>query len=90
MARRGFEDNPQLPGSNGWQLRRWIALADAGRLQEEYFQQFIPDQQVERLIKDGTLSRDERVARFHPLALQWPAASGPAHVISHNMMPPDS
>jgi hypothetical protein len=65
LARRGFHDNPQLPESHGWQLRRWIALADAGRLQEEYFQQFIPDQQVERLIKDGTLSRDERVARFH-------------------------
>lgn len=65
LARRGFAADETLAPSHGWQLRRWIRLADAGRLQEEYFQQFIPDDQVDRLLSEGTLCRDEHVARFH-------------------------
>jgi hypothetical protein len=34
-------------------------------LNQEYLQQFIPDEQVAHLVEDRTLYRDERVSRFH-------------------------
>ena len=65
LARRGFAANGHLPQAWGWQLRRWITLADSGQLNQEYLQQFIPDEQVAHLVEDRTLYRDERVSRFH-------------------------
>jgi hypothetical protein len=59
LARLGFASNPHLSQAHGWQVRRWINKAAAGRLLEEYQQQFIADEDVERLIADGTLCRDE-------------------------------
>ena len=42
-ARHGFEASPQLALGHGWQLRRWIRLAQEGVLRVEYDQQFAVD-----------------------------------------------
>jgi hypothetical protein len=65
LARVGFVANPYLPEYHGWQVRRWIHLSDSDKLYGEYLQQFIPDEDVERLLAAGTLSRDESVRTFH-------------------------
>ncbi len=59
LARLGFAANPHLSQAHGWQVRRWINLASAGRLLEEYYRQFIPDEDVGGLIADGTLCLDD-------------------------------
>jgi hypothetical protein len=64
-ARLDYAANPQLPPSFGWQVRRWIRLHDAGRLHDEYLQQFIPDETVNALLDANTLCRDETVRNFH-------------------------
>jgi hypothetical protein len=65
MARLDFAQNPHLSQAHGWQVRRWIRLADSGNLYNEYLQQFIPDEDVQRLLEDGTLILEESVSRFH-------------------------
>jgi len=66
LARRDFTANPHLRQAHGWQVRRWINLASAGRLLEEYYRQFIPDEDVGGLIADGTLCRDDSVTVVEP------------------------
>lgn len=68
LARIGFRLNPHLPQVHGWQVRRWIDQLDAGTLHDEYVQQFIPDDQVDRLLLDGTLARDASLVSFHRTA----------------------
>ena len=65
MARLGFAENPQLSQQYGWQVRRWVRMADSDALYGEYLEQFIADEDVERLLADGTVLRDETVSRFH-------------------------
>ena len=65
LARIGFETNPQLSEAHGWQVRRWIRLAQTDRLYDEYLQQFIADEDASRLLADGTLVADDNVRRFH-------------------------
>ncbi len=62
LAESDFAANQDLPPTYGWQLRRWIELARRGQLFEEYLCQFVPDQDVERLLQDGTLAREWRIA----------------------------
>jgi hypothetical protein len=62
LAESDFAANRDLPPAYGWQLRRWIELARRGQLFEEYLCQFVPDQDVERLVRDGTLAREWRMA----------------------------
>ena len=65
LASIDFNANPGLPPGYGWQLRRWIGLADSGKLHEEYLQQFIPDERVEPLLQERTLTLDQSVVKFH-------------------------
>jgi hypothetical protein len=65
LARLGFAANQHLSQSHGWQVRRWIHLSDSDKLYGEYLQQFIPDEDLERLLADSTLFRDESVLTFH-------------------------
>lgn len=67
MARLGFAANPQLSEEHGWQVRRWVRLADSGTLFDEYLQQFVADKDVGRLVDDGTLVRDDTISRFHTI-----------------------
>jgi hypothetical protein len=60
-----FGANPDLPPGYGWQLRRWIALARQGKLREEYLNQFVPNEDVEQFLRNGTLTREWRIARRH-------------------------
>jgi hypothetical protein len=64
-ARRGFEASPQLALGHGWQLRRWIRLAQEGALRVEYDQQFAVDADLPAQIADGSPSRDSSILRFH-------------------------
>jgi hypothetical protein len=65
LASIDFDSNPDLPAGYGWQLTRWRRLANAGKLYEEYLQQFIRDEDTERLLGNGTLALDESIVRFH-------------------------
>ena len=61
-ARTDFAANLHLSQAHGWQVRRWIALADAGLLQQECLDQFIAD--------------DEKSTRWFAWAqLLWTGAS---------------
>jgi len=62
LAEGDFAANRDLPLTYGWQLRRWIELARRGQLFEEYLSQFVADEDVERLLLDGTLVRECRIA----------------------------
>ena len=62
LAESDFAANQALSPTYGWQLRRWIELARRGQLFEEYLCQFVPDQDIERLLQDGTLAREWRIA----------------------------
>jgi hypothetical protein len=73
MARIGFAENPHLSPSHGWQVRRWIQLADAGKLRNEYLDQFIADDRIDDLVGCGVLSRDVAVPQFHRRAGAGPA-----------------
>ena len=65
LAETDFAANSELPPTYGWQLRRWVTLAKRGELFEEYLHQFVPDQDVARLLHDGTLSREHRIIAAH-------------------------
>jgi len=67
-ARLGFEKNPHLSEGHGWQLRRWIRMAQEGTLRAEYDAQFVDDEEVARRLADGTLCRDSNIRRFHGTA----------------------
>ena len=69
LARIDFGANQHLPANYGWQLRRWIRLADERKLHEEYLDQFIPDFKLNSLLTDGTLHRDRSVSAFHQSVL---------------------
>ena len=59
-----FENNPHLEPWFGWHWRRWIRLNQAGRLREEYENQFVSPARAEELIRDGVCSLDETIANW--------------------------
>jgi hypothetical protein len=61
LAASDFDANADLPFTYGWQLRRWVELARRGQLLQEYLDQFVPDEDVPRLLEDGTLARERRI-----------------------------
>jgi hypothetical protein len=70
LATIDFAANQHLPLHYGWQVRRWITISRAGRLNEEYLQQFIPDEDLNRLLMDRTLTADDAVVSFHRARIQ--------------------
>jgi len=64
-ARSDFAANPHLSPEYGWQVRRWIALADRNLLRREYLDQFIVDDQIDHLLHSGVIAVDRRVSEFH-------------------------
>lgn len=68
MAQEGFEANPHLSQGHGWQIRRWIRMAHAEGVREEYLQQFIPDDALPALLAAGALTHDDSVQRLHRAA----------------------
>ena len=65
LAASDFAANPHSAETYGWQLRRWLRIAQSGNLYEEYLQQFVPDAQVDQLIEEGTLVLDNSVRALH-------------------------
>jgi hypothetical protein len=63
MAAADFAANPDRPPWFGWHQRRWVRLAQAGALYEEYLQQFVPDDELARGLLDGTLQRDDSIVQ---------------------------
>ena len=57
-----LEDNPHLPPTWGWHWRRWIELAKAGRLREDYERQFVSAERANELVADGTCVVDTTIA----------------------------
>jgi glycosyltransferase involved in cell wall biosynthesis len=57
-----FEDNPHLPPNWAWHWRRWIQLASAGRLREDYERQFVSTERANELVADGTCAVDTTIA----------------------------
>lgn len=57
-----LEDNPHLPSQWGWHWRRWIRLEKAGRLREDYDQQFVSAARATELVADGTCTVDTTIA----------------------------
>jgi hypothetical protein len=59
-----LRDNRHLDPLWGWHWRRWIRLHEAGQLRQDYEAQFASAALAEELIRDGTCSRDDTVARW--------------------------
>jgi hypothetical protein len=61
-----FAENPHLEAYPwwGWHWRRWIRLEQAGRLREDYDDQFVSPMRAEQLVRQGTCSIDETVASW--------------------------
>jgi hypothetical protein len=59
-----FRLNQHLEPWWGWHWRRWIRLMEAGRLRDDYERQFVPPARAEQLVRDGTCSIDDTVARW--------------------------
>ena len=57
-------DNSHLEPWWGWHWRRWISLREAGKLREEYEDQFASPKREEDLLRDGTYVRDETIANW--------------------------
>ena len=60
-AEKWFADNPHLPPNWAWHWRRWIQLAKAGRLREDYERQFVSTERATELIADGTCKVDRTI-----------------------------
>jgi glycosyltransferase involved in cell wall biosynthesis len=65
LAASDFASNPHSAETYGWQIRRWLRIAKSGNLHDEYLQQFVPDEQVDQSIEDGTLALDDSVRALH-------------------------
>jgi hypothetical protein len=65
LATIDFAANADLPPHYGWQIRRWLELSKSGRLYDEYLQQFIRDEDLDRMVGDGTLALDQTVRIFN-------------------------
>lgn len=61
LAASDFASNPHAAETYGWQIRRWLRIAQSGNLHHEYLQQFIPDEQVDQLTEEGTIVLDNSV-----------------------------
>lgn len=61
-----LKDNPHLQSwpEWGWHWRRWIRLNQAGRLKEDYENQFVSDARAEELIRDGTCMVDMTISNW--------------------------
>lgn len=65
LAASDFASNPQLAETYGWQIRRWLRIAQSGKLHDEYLEQFVPDERVDQLLAEGTLVLDHRIRALH-------------------------
>ena len=65
LARQDFEANASVPAGYGWQLRRWIRLADKGFLTREYLEQFPDDEDFNLYLAEGSLSEETSLIDFH-------------------------
>jgi hypothetical protein len=61
-----FNENPHLQDWPrwGWHWRRWIRLQQAGLLREDHDNQFVTPARAAELLRDGTCSVDDTVARW--------------------------
>jgi hypothetical protein len=59
-----LRDNPQWSPHLAWHWRRWISLAEQGRLREEYDDQFVSPERAQQLLHEGTCSVDTSVAKW--------------------------
>jgi hypothetical protein len=53
--------NDHLDEGHAWHWRRWIRIRDEGGLNAEYLEQFVPDDDVQGLLAEGTYAVDERL-----------------------------
>ena len=65
MATQDFATNTGAPHAYGWQLRRWIRLAEQGLLFREYLEQFPEDEDFRSHLAAGQLVEDNAAADFH-------------------------
>jgi glycosyltransferase involved in cell wall biosynthesis len=65
LAASDFVLDPHLAETYGWQIRRWLRIAQSGRLRDEYLEQFVPDERVDQLIEEGTLVLDDSIRALH-------------------------
>lgn len=59
-----FEINTHLEPWWSWHWRRWVRLNQAGRLREEYDEQFLSPARTQELIRDGICTVDETIANW--------------------------
>ncbi len=59
-----IRDNPHWTPHLAWHWRRWIHLAEQGRLREDYDDQFVSPERALQLLHDGTCSVDTSVAEW--------------------------
>ena len=59
-----LEDNPHLEAEWGWHWRRWIRLAQNGRLRQDYESQFTSPARAQELVRDGVFSKDETISNW--------------------------
>jgi hypothetical protein len=55
-----FSENKYSP-FYAWQYHRWIKYLSDGTLEDEFMRQFIPDEDVPRLLSEGAVAEDLRV-----------------------------
>ena len=55
IAAQDIASNPDLPPNDAWHWKRWIRLRNSGDLHSDYLQQFVADEDVERLLADGVI-----------------------------------
>jgi hypothetical protein len=65
VARIDMARSAHYAANSGWQIRRWIRLADEGRLYEEYLEQFVEETALAPALQQGRLVRDDQVRWFH-------------------------
>ena len=65
LAESDFRSNPDLPPTYGWQLRRWLRLGSPRASPRRGLSQFVPDEDVPRLLAGGTLTRDHSIVSTH-------------------------
>lgn len=66
-----FENNDHYEDWWGWHWRRWMRFNEAGRLREEYENQFVSAARAEELISQGTCSIDRTIADWIDSKKSW-------------------
>ncbi len=63
-----FEANPEFEPGLAWHWRRWVELLRQGNLREEYEKQFLADSEADRLLAEGKLTLETRLADWQATA----------------------